>query len=121
MEEKISIGKWGELEAVRLLRSKGYHILDVNWIFLHLEIDIVAMDGEQLVIVEVKTRSTNRHGEPEMFVNKKKQSRLVRAANLYLQHKHLTNEVRFDVVGIVRANNRLTTQHIAGAFSPYGG
>jgi putative endonuclease len=73
------------------------------------------------VIVEVKTRGTNAFGEPEVFVSKTKQARLIRAANLYLEHKKLDCEVRFDVIGIVRSNSQLTTRHIEGAFSPYGG
>jgi len=121
MSENKTVGKWGELEAVRILREKGMKVLDMNWIFLHLEIDIIAMDGDQLVIVEVKTRGTNAFGEPETFVSKKKQSNLIRAANLYLEHKKLDCEVRFDVVGIVRENNKITSIHIPGAFSPYGG
>lgn len=121
MSENKIVGKWGELEAVRLLREKGFKVLDMNWTFLHLEIDIVAMDENTLVIVEVKTRGTNAFGEPETFVSKKKQSNLIRAANLYLEHKKLTNEVRFDVIGIVKEKNKLTSIHIPGAFSPYGG
>ncbi len=114
-------GKWGEEAAVRYLRGKGFEILDLNWRFLHLEIDIVAKEGEELVIVEVKTRGTDAFGEPEVFVNKSKQSKLIRAANLYLEQKKLNNEVRFDVVGIVKRNNESVLRHIPGAFQPFGG
>ncbi|HLG03029.1 MAG TPA: YraN family protein [Bacteroidia bacterium] len=114
-------GKWGEEEAIRHLRGKGMLILDVNWKFLHLEIDIIARDQKEIVIVEVKTRGTNAFGEPETFVNKTKQKKLIRAANLYLEQKKLSDEVRFDVIGIVKTNNIKTIMHIPGAFSPYGG
>jgi putative endonuclease len=114
-------GKWGEEAAMRYLRGKGFVIREMNWTFLHLEIDIVAMDGNELVIVEVKTRGTDAFGEPELFVNKTKQAKLIRAANLYLEHKKLTNEVRFDVVGIIKRNNESILKHIPGAFQPFGG
>lgn len=111
-------GKWGEEEALRFLRSKGFEILDLNWKFLHLEIDIVAREGKELVIVEVKTRGTDAFGEPEVFVNKTKQKKLIRAANLYLEQKNISDEVRFDVIGIVKKNNQKTLRHIPGAFAP---
>ena len=119
--ENQQTGKWGEEAAMRYLRGKGFEIKDLNWKFLHLEIDIVAMDGEQLVIVEVKTRGTDAFGEPEVFVNKTKQKKLIRAANLYLGQKKLSCEVRFDVVGIVKRNNESVLRHIPGAFQPFGG
>src|SRR5574337_1722616 len=120
MTVQIEKGKWGEEEAVKFLRGKGYEILDVNWKFLHLEIDVVARDGETLVVIEVKTRGTTAFGEPEMFVNKTKQSRLIRAANHYLEQKQLGCEVRFDVIGIVKWNNVKTIRHVPGAFAPFG-
>lgn len=121
MNEKQKMGEWGEDAAVRYLRGKGFVIVEMNWKFLHLEIDIVAMDQEELVIVEVKTRGTDAFGEPEMFVDKKKQAKLIRAANLYLEQKKLTCEVRFDVVGIIKRNNESVLKHIPGAFQPFGG
>lgn len=121
MNENQKLGQWGEDAALRYLRGKGFEIRELNWKFLHLEIDIVAMDKEELVIVEVKTRGTDAFGEPEMFVNKQKQSKLIRAANLYLEQKKLNCEVRFDVVGIIKRNNESVLKHIPGAFQPFGG
>ena len=121
MSENLDKGRWGEEEAMRFLRAKGWEILAANWRFLHLEIDLVARDGNEIVIVEVKTRGTDAFGEPEVFVNKTKQKKLIRAANHYLEQNNLSDEVRFDVIGIVKRNNRKTVKHIAGAFSPFGG
>ena len=121
MGESQKLGKWGEDAAVQYLKKKGFEILEMNWKFLHLEIDIVAMDADELVIIEVKTRGTDAFGEPEMFVNKQKQAKLIRAANLYLEQKKLDFEVRFDVVGIVKRNNESVLKYIPGAFQPFGG
>ena len=120
MNEKQALGKWGEVEAIRLLKENGLDVIEANWTFLHLEIDIVAKEGDTLVVVEVKTRGTDAYGEPEMFVTKAKQKRLIRAANWYLQNKNLTNEVRFDVVGIVKQGDAFVTNHIRNAFSTIG-
>jgi putative endonuclease len=118
MNEKQALGKWGELEAIRLLKDNGLDVIEANWSFLHLEIDIVAKEGDTLVIVEVKTRGTNAYGEPEMFVSRAKQKKLIRAANWYLQNKKLSNEVRFDVVGIVKTGDAIATKYIKNAFAP---
>ena len=119
MNQKQETGKWGEVEAIRLMKEQGMNVIDVNWTFLHLEIDIVALDGDMLVVGEVKTRSSNAYGEPEMFVNKTKQKKLIRAANLYLQHKHRNNEVRFDVIGILRTPRGITTNYVKDAFGAW--
>lgn len=118
MQGNLEKGKWGEAEAVRFLRSQGLEILAMNWKFLHLEIDIVARDGPKLVVVEVKTRGTDAFGEPETFVNKTKQRKLIRAANHYLTQHNLGEEIRFDVIGIVRNKNGYSIRHIPDAFAP---
>lgn len=117
MNEKQTLGKWGETEAIRILTEQGLEVIEANWTFLHLEIDIVAKDGDKLVIVEVKTRGSNEYGEPEMFVTRSKQKKLIRAANWYMEHKKLTNEVRFDVIGIVKNGNEVVTNYVKDAFS----
>lgn len=120
MNEKQALGKWGEVEAIRLLKENGLEVIEANWTFLHLEIDIVAKDGDTLVVVEVKTRGTDAYGEPEMFVTRAKQKKLIRAANWYLQNKNLANEVRFDVVGIVKNGSDFVSSYIRDAFTAIG-
>ena len=56
MAEHNELGKLGEELATQFLTEKGYEILEKNWRNKHKEIDIVAKDGNELVIVEVKTR-----------------------------------------------------------------
>lgn len=116
-EEAKELGIWGEVQAQNMMREMGMQIVEVNWKFLHLEIDIVAMDGDQLVICEVKTRSTLANGNPEMFVNRTKQRKLMRAANLYLEQQKLTNEIRFDVVGIIKQGRYELKNYVKDAFS----
>jgi len=118
MAEIHELGKQGENIAVRYLRSKGYRILEQNWRFGKNEIDIIAEEGEYLVIVEVKTRQTNKFGEPETFVNKQKQRLLIRAANVYINYKNIQKETRFDIIGILLKNNKARIKHLVDAFYP---
>jgi putative endonuclease len=118
MAEIHKTGKQGENIAVRYLRSKGYRILEQNWRYGKNEIDIIAEEGEYLVIVEVKTRHTNEFGEPETFVNRQKQRLLIRAANVYISYKNVQKETRFDIIGILLKNNKAKLKHIVDAFYP---
>ncbi|MBW7848053.1 MAG: YraN family protein [Bacteroidales bacterium] len=112
------LGKLGEELALQLLRSKGMKILETNWHFGHHEIDILAMDGDTLVVVEVKTRSGTWFGEPEFSVTRAKQKALVRAAEGYIQKNNLNMDTRFDVVSIVITPHERKVDHIEDAFYP---
>lgn len=112
------LGKNGEQEAVKFLEKKGLTIVELNWRFGKLEIDIIAKDGNELVIVEVKARGTDAFGEPETFVNKRKQSNLIKAANAYIQSANFEGETRFDVIAITEKNSELLVKHIPNAFAP---
>lgn len=118
MAQSHKTGSAGEARARAYLEAKGFRILHVNWQFLHLEIDIAAMDGDTLVIVEVKTRSSDEYGEPETFVTLSKQQKLIRAANHYLEINKLDHEVRFDIVSILNRGEVEQIRHLADAFSP---
>ena len=111
-------GKLGEELAVNYLTSKGYEILERNWHNIHKEIDIIAKDGEELVIVEVKTRQTDEYGEPDIAVTKKKQRMLIAAANDYLFKNNLDVETRFDVISIIFREGDPVIEHIEDAFLP---
>lgn len=116
MSETIELGKAGEEIAARYLAEKGYKILDRNWRFGRNEIDIVARDGNWVVVVEVKTRSSNFFAEPEMAVTRDKQRILVRAANAYVTWKRCRGEVRFDVMAILILPDSEKVNHIVDAF-----
>jgi len=95
------LGKWGEDVATRYLRSKGLEILERNWCCDEGEIDIVALDNETLVIVEVRTRTSDVYGTPEESLTRDKCRHIQQAALSYLQtHDHLEPSWRIDVVAI---------------------
>jgi len=116
MAKHNELGKIGEDLAEKYLRQKGYEILKRNWHFSHDEIDIVARDGDWLVIVEVKTRTTDVFGEPEMEVKAAKQKALVRAAEGYIMAFDYKGQTRFDVIGILLGGGKVMINHIPDAF-----
>ena len=116
MRTNQDFGKIGEDLAVELLVKKGYRILDRNWRSGHKEIDIIAMDGETLVAVEVKTRKSNNYGEPDIAVDTTKQRLLIRATDAYVRYHNLDVDVRFDVISIVMTDTSQTIEHIEDAF-----
>lgn len=119
MAEHISLGKQGEEIASQYLESKGYSILARNWRNIHKEIDIVAKDGDTLVIVEVKTRHCNTFGEPYEAVTPQKQKLLTSAADSYIQQFNMDCDTRFDIVSITMTKNgKPSIEHIEDAFEP---
>lgn len=118
MAEHNDLGNLGEVIARKHLQDKGYKLIEGNWRFGKDEIDIIAIDKNQLVIVEVKTRSNRELGEPEEAVTKKKQKFLVRAADVYITNNNIQMECRFDIVSIVYQNRKAEINHIIDAFYP---
>ena len=112
------LGKLGEDLAVQYLTDKGYEILERNWHNIHKEVDIIAKDGQYLVIVEVKTRQNDEYGEPDLAVTKRKQRMLIAAANAYISRKELDMETRFDIISIVVKDSDRVIEHIEDAFLP---
>ncbi len=118
MADHNDLGKLGEELALKTLREKGYKILEVNWHYGREEIDIIAMDGDTLVIVEVKTRAGTWYGEPEFAVTRSKQKALIRAAEGYIQKNDINGDTRFDIVSIVITPHERKVDHIEDAFYP---
>jgi putative endonuclease len=96
-----ALGQWGEDLAARCLAEAGLVILDRNWRCGLGEIDIVARSGDALVVVEVKTRTTELFGPPTAAVTRAKADRLRRLTARWLaEHALSPREVRIDVVAI---------------------
>jgi len=118
MDERKDLGKAGEQIAVDLLISKGFAILERNWHFSHKEIDIIARDHNDIVVVEVKTRNAPVRELPEQASNRQKRQFLVSAANAYVKYYHISLEVRFDVINVVYERGMPRAEHIRNAFFP---
>lgn len=118
MASHNEIGKKGEKLAAEFLSRSGYKIIAYNWRYRHKEVDIIARDGNYLVIVEVKLRSTDYFGDPSEFVTKKKQRFLIEAAEAYLNTIAEEPEVRFDIISIIAGSKGYQFDHITDAFNP---
>lgn len=113
------LGIKGEEIAVIYLKKEGYKILSRNWFYDHKEVDIIAQQGDEIVIVEVKTREGDYFEEPWEAVSTKKIRNLVDVADAWLNQKGIDLETRFDVISIIftdDVNYELT--HFPGAFIP---
>ncbi len=112
------LGIKGEQLAQSFLKQLGYSIIEVNWREQKFEIDIIAIDGNEIVFVEVKTRGTAIFGDPEEAVNQKKQNHLIEGAECYVNEHNIDLEGRFDVVSIILNANQEEIKHIKNAFYP---
>jgi putative endonuclease len=112
------LGREGETIASTFLIEKGYSIKEKNWRFRNDEIDIIAESADFVVVTEVKTRSGNYFGEPEVFVNRAKQKNLIRAAQAYVEKYNIDKEIRFDIVSIIKTKEKVVIEHIENAFYP---
>lgn len=105
--DKQRLGKYGEKLACSFLKKKGYRILDRNFYTKLGEIDIVARDQNEIVFVEVKTRTDNKFGYPEGSINTQKQRHIARMAEIYIQNKKIFNvPMRIDAVSIELDNHK---------------
>lgn len=117
MARHNQLGEEGEKIAVNYLKSKGYIVYHTNWRMGHLEVDIIAEHGEEIVFVEVKTRSSMTFGSPEEAVDLKKEKDLITAAGVYLDRLSLAVPARFDIVSVIINEKKNTLNHFVDAFS----
>ena len=84
MDNRQETGRRGEELACRYLTELGHTVLARNWRSGHLEIDLVSLSGDGIHFVEVKTRRPPLQAEPQDNVTGKKQNRICKAANAFL-------------------------------------
>lgn len=119
MASHNELGRWGEDLAAFYLEQKRYIILERDWKSGHRDIDIIAVDTttQDLVFVEVKTRSNRQFGEPTDAIDDEKIRNLRLAANHYIKSCRFNNDIRFDIVTIVGSmNSEPEIDHIVNAF-----
>lgn len=120
---KKLLGDRGERAAARFLRKQGYRILARQYSSPAGEIDLIALDGETIVFVEVKTRADTAAGEPAEAVTPAKQKQLTKLALAYLKRrKLLQRRARFDVVSVLwpEGTKRPEIRHFKNAFEAVG-
>lgn len=101
MRDTSRSGRAGEREAERELSRRGMTLLERNVRLKGAEIDLLALDGKTIVIIEVKARSSSAFGTPEEAVDRKKQRSLVRGARTFLAGKGLLDRARrYDIAAV---------------------
>ena len=120
---KRLFGQRSEKAAARYLRKLGYRILAANIADKLGEIDLLALDGESLVVVEVRSTSTHDPQHAALSVDRIKQRKLTEAAVRFLSRRRLLGvNVRFDILAIAWPPEAIepTILHIPQAFDPSG-
>lgn len=120
MAEHNELGKDGENFAVNFLEGKGYQIITRNWRCGSYELDIVALDGDSLVFVEVKTRYSD-YIDPRTSMSRAKIRNFVKAVTMYVKKMRIESTFRLDVVIIVMHgadNNSMYVEHYEDAILP---
>lgn len=119
MQIKDIVGNKGETYACNYLLENGFTIRHCNWRFGHKEVDIVAVKGNVLHIIEVKTRTQGYWEEPKAAVVHRKQKNMIAAAEAYISRYNIFHETQFDVISIVIKNNgEYSLEYIPNAFLP---
>lgn len=114
---RAALGRYGEELAARLLRARGMTLLDRNWRCDAGELDLVLRDGDDLVVVEVKTRTSDACGTPHEAVHPEKLARLRRLAARWLaEHDDARPAgVRVDLVAVLRPRRGPSVvEHVRG-------
>lgn len=126
MEDKVShrreLGRKGEDIACGLLRGMGHTILERNWRYSHLEIDIISCDEAGIHFVEVKTREYSIQAPPQDNVGPQKQKRTATAAAMYLRtakgRAFVQAECIFDVIAVTFRGGKAETEWFPQAYIP---
>lgn len=123
MAKHNDFGRWGEEQAVALLKQKGYAIIERDWHYgrSKVDLDIIARTPEDdcMVFVEVKTRDNEKAEDADAAVTLQKMRRLGRAADSYIKMNAVTELVRFDVITVVgREGGKVEIEHLEDAFNP---
>jgi len=98
---RIDLGKAGEKAAAQLLQKLGYEVVGAGFLARRGELDLVCRRGKELVVVEVKTRTSNAFGTPIEAVGSRKRRALMSAAAEYRALAGWRGPIRYAVVGLM--------------------
>lgn len=117
MAQHNDTGEWGERIARETLAAQGYAIVDYNWHSGRYELDIIAMRGDRLVFVEVKTRADGDY-DPYRAIDRRKIARLIAAAQTFMAERKYEHDMQFDVIVVIGSPENYSVEHIPDAFMP---
>ena len=120
MAQHNKTGAIGEELAREYLVKQGFAILETNYRKGRYEVDIIAYKEGLIVFAEVKTRTNMDYGDPEDFVDRRKQRAYIHMANNYVIEHNREEEVRFDIIAVAIGATGHHINHIEDAFSAIG-
>ena len=118
MSDSKELGKQGEDAASSFLAKNGYKIVARNWKMRANEIDIIAENENFMIFIEVKTRSGNYLEHPCTAVAASKQKTIIKTADSYIRRHNIDKDSRFDIITVIKNNEKLEITHIENAFYP---
>ena len=111
------LGAFGEQEAAKYLRSKGYKIMTANFRTYVGEIDLIAETKDTVCFVEVKTRTEGAMLPPGSAVDRHKERNIEGSSLVYINRYKVTKKPRYDIIEIIVNENKVVSlNHIEGAF-----
>lgn len=111
------IGKIGEELATKYLQDNSIKVIQRNFYCRFGEIDIIAKDKNELIFIEVKTRTTNKYGKPSEAVNFQKQKHMRKSIEYYLYSNKIVNtKIRIDVIEIYLDQYKYKLNHIKNIY-----
>ncbi len=114
---RLELGKAGEKAAADLLRQRGYEVVGSGFLARRGELDLVCRRGNDLVVVEVKTRTNDSFGTPLEAVGAHKRRALMAAAAEYRALAGWRGRIRYAVVGLtVKPDGGFTSELIEDPF-----
>ncbi len=116
MSRNQRVGKWGENAAAQYLAEHGYEVKARNVRTPYGEIDLVAIKDDFTIFVEVKARTSEFLGPPEIAVTPRKQAHMRACAEHYAQQNGIAHW-RIDVIAIETANRVPEIIHFENAIS----
>lgn len=115
MDLRRVFGNSAEELASRFLKGLGYKIIEKQFRTKFGEIDLIAMDGNEVIFVEVKARKSTDFGYPEESVTKSKLRKIAAVSSEYLHRKKLDSvPFRIDVIAIDYSGKKPDLKHIIG-------
>lgn len=113
--EHIVLGEEGEKLARLHLLNDNYIILERNYYFNNLEVDIIAEKDNEIVFVEVKTR--RKHGllGPQQAVDRDKEINLIEVSDHYMQSNELELNYRIDIITVIKNQSTFSLNHFENA------
>ena len=107
------LGKNGEIAVAKYLEKVGYFVMTRNFKCSFGEIDIIAIDKNELVFVEVKTRCNQKYGEARESVGQIKKKHIKKASEYFIYKYHLEGKyVRFGIIEAYFKDNSFYLKHI---------